>query len=125
MVLLSFTYMTKKELLEEITKGEIHISDFGSFFKYKYIDLPNNIESLPDNHLGFFINLLFKKFLNTNIITINHISAIVQQRMISEAFNHLHIQNEIENSKYISNSSYLYDYIDHTINNLLLFDIVK
>lgn len=125
MVLLSFTYMAKKELLEEITKGEIHISDFGSFFEYKYIDLPNNIESLPDNHLGFFINLLFKKFLNTNIITINHISAIVQQRMISEAFNHLHIQNEIENSKYISNSSYLYDYIDHTINNLLLFDIVK
>ncbi len=125
MVLLSFTYMAKKELLEEITKGEIHISDFGSFFEYKYIDLPNNIESLPDNHLGFFINLLFKKFLNTNMITINHISAIVQQRMISEAFNHLHIQNEIENSKYISNSSYLYDYIDHTINNLLLFDIVK
>ncbi|MGB2784770.1 KAP family P-loop NTPase fold protein [Psychrobacter sp.] len=125
MVLLSFTYMAKKELLEEITKGEIPISDFGSFFKYKYIDLPSNIESLPDNHLGFFINLLFKKFLNTNIITINHISAIVQQRMISEAFNHLHIQNEIENSKYISNSSYLYDYIDHTINNLLLFDIVK
>ncbi len=125
MVLLSFTYMAKKELLEEITKGEIHISDFGNFFKYKYIDLPSNIESLPDNHLGFFINLLFKKFLNANIITINHISAIVQQRMISEAFNHLHIQNEIENSKYISNSSYLYDYIDHTINNLLLFDIVK
>ena len=72
-----------------------------------------------------FINLLFKKFVNTNIITINHISAVVQQRMISEAFNHLHIQNEIENSKYISNSSYLYDYIDHTINNLLLFEIVK
>lgn len=36
MVLLSFTYMAKKELLEEITKGEIHISDFGSFFEYKY-----------------------------------------------------------------------------------------
>lgn len=125
MVLLSFTYIAKEELFKEIMKGNIKISDFSSFFKYKYIDLPNDIESLPDNHIGFFINLLFKKFLDTNIITINHISTIVQQRILFEAFDHLHIKNEIENSKYISNSSYPYDYIDHTINNLLLFDIVK
>jgi hypothetical protein len=125
MVLLSFTYIAKEELFKEIMKGDIKISDFGSFFEYKYINLPSDIGSLPDNYLGIFINLLFKKFLDTNIITINHISSVVQQRMLLEAFDHLHIQNEIENSKYISNSSYLYNYIDHTINNLLLFEIVK
>ena len=125
MVLLSFTYIAKEDLFKEIMKGDIKISDFGSFFEYKNIDLPRDIESLAGNYLGIFINLLFKKFLGTNIITINHISSAVQQRMLSEAFDHLHIRNEIENSNYISNSSYLYDYIDHTINNLLLFDIVK
>ena len=125
MVLLSFTYIAKKELLTEIMEGKVQILDFGRFFKYKSIDLPSDIKSLPNNYLGFFINLLFKKILNANIITINHISTVVDERILLEAFDHLHIQNEIENCRYISNSSYLYGYIDHTISNLLLFDIVK
>ena len=106
-------------------EGKVQILDFGRFFKYKSIDLPSDIKSLPNNYLGFFINLLFKKILNANIITINHISTVVDERILLEAFDHLHIQNEIENCRYISNSSYLYGYIDHTISNLLLFDIVK
>lgn len=125
MVLLSFTYIAKKELLEEIIKGEIQISNFASFFKYKSIDIPNGIESLPNNHLGFFINLIFKNSLQRNIITINNISTLVHKEMLLNAFDNLHIRDEIENSRYLSNSSYLYKYIDHTINNLLLFEIVK
>ncbi|WP_198336715.1 KAP family P-loop NTPase fold protein [Psychrobacter celer] len=128
-VFLSFAYIANKNLFEQIRDRNIQVTDILKFSSSsEEIYLQNDQSILENFPTKFFILLILHglskdDFIHTTTYDGNmdyHISRLVEH--ILKDFDFI---QESNSTYHIVNSSYIYKYIDHTINNLLLFDIVK
>ena len=128
-VFLSFAYIANKNLFEQIRDRNIQVTDILKFSSSsEEIYLPNDQSILENFPTKFFILLILHGLSKDDFIHTttydgkmdHHISRLVEH--ILKDFDFI---QESNSTHHIVNSSYIYKYIDHTINNLLLFDIVK
>lgn len=128
-VFLSFAYIANKKLFEQIRDNSIQASDILSFSSCEEIYLASNSSILERYPTKFLILLIFQNLIEDTFIhilnndgTMDHGSSLLIDRML----NRFNFMQEMNPSSYrVIQSSYIYKYIEHTINNLLLFDIVK
>lgn len=128
-VFLSFAYIANKNLFEQIRDNSIQASDILSFSSCEEIYLASDSSIVEKYPTKFLILLIFHNLIEDTFIhilnydgTMDHGSSILIDRML----NKFNFMQEMNPSSYrVIQSSYIYKYIDHTINNLLLFDIVK
>ena len=122
MVFLSFIYISDKDLLMRLANKELVASDFLDFMSSSILTIPD--ENILDNATKSFILILFSKLIRNQVIRVKSGNDLEIQKLVKKILdgpcNNLLIDNNG-----INIDSYLYNYIDHTINNLLLFDIVK
>jgi len=128
-VFLPFTYIANKKLFEQIRDRNIQVSDILNFSSSsEEIYLLNDQSILKNLPIKFLILLILHGLSKDDFIYTTtydgkmdyHISSLVEH--ILKDFDFI---QETNSTYHIVNSSYIYKYIDHTINNLLLFDIVK
>ncbi|ERL56888.1 KAP family P-loop NTPase fold protein [Psychrobacter aquaticus] len=122
MAFLSFIYITDKGLLMSLANRDILASEFLGFMNSDILSIPSS--NILDNPVKSFILILFNKIVRNQVVSIQSGSGVAIQKLAQKILDGPHYNLLIENNG-ISNDSYLYNYIDHTINNLLLFDIVK
>jgi len=124
-VLLSFIYIAREDLFINLINKEFLASDFLEFINSDVWRFPTDSRVFSLNIAKIFILLLFKNIVKNQLFnTINSPSGTLAQ-VAREVMRKMGIEDLSINDNGISPDSYLYDYIDHTINNLLLFDIVK
>lgn len=122
MVFLSFLYISNKGLLISLANKKLVSSDFLTFMDSSVLTIPD--DNILDNATKSFILILFNKLVINQVIRVKSGSGIEIQKLAKKILDSPHYTLLIDNNG-ISSDSYLYNYIDHTINNLLLFDIVK
>lgn len=133
MVFLSFIYVIDKELLNEILKQKINQTTSINFINYSRLTLPTSRNLIEDSTKGTnsLLVVILSKYLegnylnfpNHNIDYFKYQDAVNQLGQFLVKYQFHNETNSLINGK--ENNSYIYKYIDHTINNLLLFDIVK
>ena len=130
MVFLSFVYMMDKQLLDEIANKKINQTISINFINSSKITLPISqriFEIMDTSHL---LTIILNKYLDESYLNlpdpndwIKYESAGKQLYSFLSKYD-LHGEvSLIANGK--DSNSYIYAYINHIINNLLLFDIVK
>ncbi|WP_057761912.1 P-loop NTPase fold protein [Psychrobacter sp. P11G3] len=128
-VFLSFAYIANKNLFEQIRDRNIQVTDILKFSSSsEEIYLLNDQSILENFPTKFFILLILHGLSKDDFIHTttydgkmdHHISRLIEH--ILKDFDFI---QESNSTHHIVKSSYIYKYIDHTINNLLLFDIVK
>jgi len=129
MVFLSFVYMIDKEILQQISKKNIISKDFLDFMGCTRLVLPKDYIIVEQNYVRSLILMIFDKLNSNNNIFIpreDHQTGNQGQFILERILNKFNLESEKDPFfGYISEDSYIYNYVDHTINNLLLFDIVK
>ena len=133
MVFLSFVYMMDKELLNEIFKQCIHQTTSINFINTSQLTLPTSINIVANSNkdTDSLLVVILNKYLDGNYLSLPDLNgdwlrydaAITQLTRFLFKYQFHNETNNLVNGK--DNNSYIYTYIDHTINNLLLFDIVK
>ena len=129
MVFLSFVYMINEELFKQIPNGSVMNKEFLDFMQCTRLVLPKNRLIVEKDYTKSLILMLFNKLNNHHNINIskgdyderNQGEAILKNMLAK-----VDLETEADiYSGYISENSYVHAYIRHTVNNLLLFDIVK
>lgn len=133
MVFLSFIYIIDKELLNEILKQKINQTASIKFINYSQLTFSTSRSLIEDLTKGTnsLLVVILSKYLegnylnlpNPNIDYFKYQDAVKQLRQFLGKYQFHNETNNLVNGK--ENNSYIYKYIDHTINNLLLFDIIK
>jgi len=124
-VLLSFIYIAREDLFINLINKEFLASDFLEFINSDVWRFPTDSRVFSLNIAKIFILLLFKNIVKNQLFsTINSQSGTLAQ-VARTIMSEMGIEDLSINDNGISRDSYLYDYIDHTINNLRLFEIVK
>lgn len=128
MVFLSFIYMIDKGLIDEIANKKINQTSSINFVNSSKVTFPtsqNIVENLKASNL---LAIILNKYLGGNYLSLpSSDNYFKYQEGGKQLYNFLESYGFHEETSSIANGndSYIYSYIDHTINNLLLFDIVK
>jgi len=122
MIFLSVVYITDKDLFMSLANRNLLSSEFLDFMNSDILSIPSS--DILGNPIKSFILILFNKIIRNQVVNIRSNSGVAIQKLAQEILGSPHYNLLIDNNG-ISSDSYLYNYIDHTINNLLLFDIVK
>lgn len=128
MFFLSFIYMMDKGLFQQIISKEINEDKFIKFINSSQINFNDRITRSQDLQTESLILIVFSKYLPENCFYLpeDYFQLERTLKIISAFLLNYQFHNETSNLvNWKSNNSYIYNYIDHTINNLLLFDIVK
>lgn len=131
MVFLSFVYMMDKELLNEILKQTINQTTSINFINTSQLTLPTSRNIIANSSTDSLLVIILNKYLDGSYLTLpdyngdwfKYEDAIKQLSTFLVGYQFHNETSNLVNGK--ENNSYIYSYIDHTINNLLLFDIVK
>ena len=123
MVFLAFTYIADQALFKSLTEKDVSTLNFSRFYVNRDMSLPQYISDIPNYLADFFIVFLFSNILNNRIITIPSGMGLGTRTKLMTILDDIQIRDQVNNSNKVQDDSYLYEYIDHTINNLLLFDI--
>lgn len=126
-VFLSFVYMMDKNLLQAILSKKVDKEDFLLFINTTTLNLPKDYAKMND----LDINILILLILNSRCVkpclyipTRDSTERRDSFRMINQSVIKYNFVEKSQRATHL-NSAYINKYIDHTINNLLLFDIVK
>ncbi|WP_352259578.1 P-loop NTPase fold protein [Psychrobacter sp. TB55-MNA-CIBAN-0194] len=128
MVFLSFVYMMDEGIFQEINNKEIDDVNFLRFTNASQSTVSEYEYSVEDLELKDIISIIFNKYFGQECLFLptNYFD---RQRATQRLGEFLAIYKFGAETNYLmkfkDNNSYIYEYIDHTINNLLLFDIVK
>ena len=122
MVFLSFIYISDKDLLMGLANKILVASDFLNFMDSSILTIPD--DNILNNATKSFILILFDKLVRNQVIRVKSGSGSAIQKLAQKILGGPHYDLLIDNNG-INSDSYLYSYIEHNINNLLLFDIVK
>ena len=130
MTFLSFVYMIDKKLLDEIANKKITQTISINFINSSEVILPISQRIFGDMDASHLLVIILNKYLDESYLNlpdpndwIKYENAGKQLYSFLSKYD-LHGETSlIVNGK--DSNSYIYTYIDHTINNLLLFDIVK
>ena len=130
MTFLSFVYMIDKKLLDEIANKKITQTISINFINSSEVTLPISQRIFGDMDASHLLVIILNKYLNESYLNlpdpndwIKYENAGKQLYSFLSKYD-LHGETSlIVNGK--DSNSYIYTYIDHTINNLLLFDIIK
>lgn len=122
MVFLSVVYITDKDLFMSLANRNLLSSEFLDFMNSEILSIPSS--DILGSPIKSFILILFNKIIRNQVVNIRSNSRVTIQKLAQEILGSSHYNLSIDDNG-ISSDSYLYNYIDHTINNLLLFDIVK
>lgn len=131
MVFLSFVYMIDRELLNEILKQNINRTTSINFINTSQLTFPTSRNVIANSSTDSLLVIILNKYLDGSYLTLpdsngdwfKYEDAIKQLSTFLVEYQFHNETNNLVNGK--ENNSYTYSYIDHTINNLLLFDIVK
>lgn len=131
MVFLSFVYMIDRELLNEILKQNINRTTSINFINTSQLTFPTSRNVIANSSTDSLLVIILNKYLDGSYLTLpdsngdwfKYEDAIKQLSAFLVEYQFHNETNNLVNGK--ENNSYIYSYIDHTINNLLLFDIVK
>ena len=130
MTFLSFVYMMDRKLLNEIANKKINQTTSINFINSSKVTLPISQRIFGDMSVCHLLVIILNKYLGENYFNlpdpndwIKYESAGKQLYSFLSKYD-LHRETSlIVNGK--DSNSYIYTYIDHTINNLSLFEIVK
>lgn len=129
MVFLSFVYIIDKKILQQVSNKNIISKDFLDFMGCTRLVLPKDHIIVEQNYVRSLILMVFDKLNSNNNIYIpreDQQTGNQGQFILERILNKFNLESEKDPFfGYISEDSYIYNYVDHTINNLLLFDIVK
>lgn len=131
MVFLSFVYMIDRELLNEILKQNINRTTSINFINTSQLTFPTSRNVIANSSTDSLLVIILNKYLDGSYLTLpdsngdwfKYEDAIKQLSAFLVEYQFHNETNNLVNGK--ENNSYIYSYIDHTINNLFLFDIVK
>ena len=128
MVFLSFVYMIDEVLFQQIISKEINEDRFMKFINSPEMYFQDRTPRAQEFQTKSLILIIFSKYLPENCFHLpdDYLKFERAVKIISDFLLKYQFHNEtnnLVNGK--NNNSYIYSYIDHTINNLLLFDIVK
>lgn len=130
MVFLSFVYMIDKELLYLIGNRKINRTNSISFIESSKITLPTQKRIIDDLNTSNLLAIIFDKYSGNRFLSlpdsndwIKYEDAIKQLRIFLNKYSFSSETEQLSNGK--DSKCYIYNYIDHTINNLSLFDVVK
>ncbi|MFI8555455.1 P-loop NTPase fold protein [Psychrobacter sp. NPDC077938] len=127
MVFLSFVYMIDEEIFQEINNKEIDDVKFLHFTNASQLTV-SEYSSVEEVGLRDIISIIFNKYFGEECLYLptGHFDRRRAAQTLSEILDIYKFSAETDYLiKFKDNNSYIYKYIDHTINNLLLFDIVK
>lgn len=130
MVFLSFVYMIDRQLLDEISAKEIIQISSINFVNSSSIILPTPQRVFTNLNTAHLLGIILNKYLSRDFLNIpdsndwfKYEEAAKQLSAFLKSYN---FHSETASLASVQdNNSYIYKYIDHTINNLLLFDVVK
>ncbi|WP_372844413.1 P-loop NTPase fold protein [Psychrobacter sp.] len=128
MVFLSFVYMMDKRLFQQIIIKEINEDKFIKFINSAQINFHDRITRTQNLQTESLILIVFSKYLPENCFYLpeDYFQLERTLKIISEFLLNYQFHNETSNLvNWKSNNSYIYNYIDHTTNNLSLLNIVK
>lgn len=121
MVFLSFVYMMDDDLFKKILNHEIPSKEFLNFTQNTMLSGSKQYERLGSLEPKDLILCIFNKLLDRNCLLRANNSYLVYPN-----FDKYNFANGIRNIySHKESHSEIYNYIDHTVNNLLLFDIIK
>lgn len=131
MVFLSFIYMIDRELLNEILTQNINRTTSINFINTSQLTFPTSRNVIANSSTDSLLVIILNKYLDGSYLTLpdsngdwfKYEDAMKQLSTFLVEYQFHNETNNLVNGK--ENNSYIYSYIDHTINNLLLFDIVK
>lgn len=128
MVFLSFVYMMDKSLLNDIINKEIDANRMLNAINTSEIDLHENNPIFENLSVKDILLIIFNKYSRSNCVKVpsDFLRKEATRRVFYQSLKKFSFQSEaskISDGK--DNTSYIYNYIDHTINNLLLFEIIK
>ena len=127
MVFLSFVYMIDEGTFQEINNKEIDDVKFLYFTNASQLTV-SEYSSVEELGLRDIISIIFNKYFGQECLYLptGHFDRQRAAQKLSEILDIYKFSAETDYLiKFKDNNSYIYKYIDHTINNLLLFDIVK
>ena len=128
MVFLSFVYMINEKILQQVSDKNVISKDFLEFMGCARLTLPKDRIIVEQNYVRSLILMIFNKLNSNNNIYVprDHQTGSQGEFILERILHKFDLESEKDRfSGYISENSYIYDYVDHTTNNLLLFDIVK
>lgn len=120
MVFLSFVYMMDKDLLNQIVTRHINPTKFSNFIRGTRLDMRQpyyRSDILNDLSVKNLFLIAFDKYFVNSFLDLP--SSTIDQQAVKA-----HIQISLAKYDYVSDM-HNDEYINHIINNLLLFDIVK
>ncbi|MGB3109833.1 MAG: P-loop NTPase fold protein [Psychrobacter alimentarius] len=127
-VFLSFVYMMDKGIFQEIISKEINEDRFMKFINSPEMYFQDRTPRAQEFQTKSIILIIFSKYLPENCFYLpdDYLKFERAVKIISDFLLKYQFHNEtnnLVNGK--NNNSYIYSYIEHTINNLRLFEIVK
>ena len=128
MVFLSFVYMMDEGIFKEINNKEIDDVKFLHFTNASPFTVSEQEYSVKNLGLRDMISIIFNKYFGQECLYLptdyfDHRHAV---KILSETLDIYKFGAETDHLiKFKDNNSYIYDYIDHTINNLSLLNIIK
>lgn len=126
MVFLSFVYMMDKELFNQLSNNKVVNKDFLDFMQCTRLVLPTDRPIVQQNYTRSLTLMIFNKLNNHHNIHIPRDDSYQGNDILRGIMSKISLEEEADiYSSYVKEDSYVHAYINHTINNLLLFDIVK
>ena len=126
MVFLSFVYMMDKKLFDQFPNEKVISKDFLDFMQCTRLVLPKDRLIVERNYTRSLILMIFNKLNNHHNIHIPRDESYDGKDILRGIMSKISLEQETDiYSSYVKEDSYVHAYINHTINNLLLFDIVK
>lgn len=127
-VFLSFVYMIDEGIFQEINSKEIDDVKFLHFTNASPFTVSEQESSVKDLGLRDMISIIFNKYFGQECLYLptDHFDHRRAVKILSETLEIYKFGVETDHLiKFKDNNSYIYKYIEHTINNLSLFEIVK
>lgn len=126
MVFLSFVHMMNEELFKQISNKGVVNKEFLDFMQCTRLVLPKDRPIVGQNYTRSLILMIFNKLNNHHNIHIPRDDSYQGNDILRGIMSKISLEQEADiYSSYVKEDSYVHAYIEHTINNLLLFDIVK
>ncbi|WP_284719846.1 KAP family P-loop NTPase fold protein [Psychrobacter pocilloporae] len=126
MVFLSFVYMMDKELFNQLSNNKVVNKDFLDFMQCTRLVLPTDRPIVQQNYTRSLTLMIFNKLNNHRNIHISEDNSYNGKDILRGIMSKISLEEEADiYSSCVKEDSYVHAYINHTINNLLLFDIVK
>jgi len=128
MVFLSFVYKLSDEILKEIITGEVDASKFHHLTSTHSFRLSQHFHEQNIITLQQLIVIIFNRYFTSNHISFpsDHWESKDTASTLRKNLDFYELKDSVDNLiLHNYKHSLVHHYIDHTINNLLLFDIVK